>query len=81
VTREPRFTRKADRDPPYVGLALWEGSLCFPEPPEAGRFRLLIEEFEVLKGDSSPGDADRHAPRRLIFAETVLLGPALPGAS
>jgi hypothetical protein len=62
-------------------LALWEGSLCFPEPPEAGRFRLLIEEFEVLKGDSSPGDADRHAPRRLIFAETVLLGPALPGAS
>lgn len=60
-------------------LVLWEGSLCFPEPPEAGQFRLLIEEFELLKGDSS--EVDRHAPQRLIFAETVLLGAALPGTA
>jgi hypothetical protein len=55
-------------------LALWEGSLCFPEPPEAGRYRLLIEEFEVISNDAAPDADNRSAPERLVFAETVSLG-------
>jgi len=68
-------------DGPAAGrpnIAMWAGSVFFAETPEVGRFRLLVEEHELI----APGEAiitgTKALPRgRLIYAETFELDSAL----
>ena len=48
-------------------LALWIGAVTFAARPEAGAYRLLVEEFEYISANYKEG---RRAPGRLIYAET-----------
>jgi hypothetical protein len=71
-------------DGPAAGrpnVVMWGGSVVFAETPQAGRFRLLVEEHEFV----TPGDAivtrTRGLPRgRLIYAETFELDSSLLGS-
>jgi hypothetical protein len=55
-------------------LALWVGAVTFAAPPDPGRFRLLIEEFEFV----SANYADQgKVPGRLIYAETFAVDASL----
>jgi hypothetical protein len=65
---------KVDRNPDFV---VWSGSvryLALPGQPKANRYRLLIEEHEILPADGPDG---RGRQRRLIYLETILLDAAL----
>ena len=55
-------------------LALWVGAVTFAAPPAAGKYRLLIEEFEYITADYMEG---RNAPGRLIYAETFTVDAGL----
>ncbi len=55
-------------------LALWFGAVTFAARPEAGAYRLLIEEFEYVSANYQEG---RRAPGRLIYAETFDVDAAL----
>ena len=58
-------------------LGLWVGHVTFAAKPAAGTYRLLIEEYEYIAANYADG---RHAPGRLIYAETVQIDSALVGA-
>jgi hypothetical protein len=65
---------KAGRNPDFV---VWSGSVCYlalPDRPKANRYRLLIEEHEIVPADGPDG---RGRQRRLIYLETILLDAAL----
>ncbi len=57
-------------------LALWVGAVTFAAVPEPGEYRLLVEEFEYVSADYLEG---RHAPGRLIYAETFEVDGGLMG--
>jgi hypothetical protein len=57
-------------------LGLWVGAVGFATAPEAGAWRLLIEEFEYITANYADG---RRAPGRLIYAETFAIDAALVG--
>jgi hypothetical protein len=62
---------------PEPDFILWSGTVRFvgrPDDLEPGRYRLLIEEHELMAGDGPEGASMQ---RRLIFAETVSLNDAL----
>ena len=65
---------RSDRSPDFV---IWIGSvryLALPDRPKADRYRLLIEEHEILPADGPDG---RGRQRRLIYLETITLDRAL----
>lgn len=57
---------------------LWTGTVTYTGPPEGlqpGRYRLLIQEHEILRADGVPTSTLR---QRLVYAETLPLdGPLL----
>ena len=55
-------------------LGLWVGAVTFAAVPAPGDYRLLIEEFEYVSAEYGDG---RHAPGRLIYAETFAVDVAL----
>jgi hypothetical protein len=63
-------------------LALWAGAVTFKQAPPAGQYRLLIEEHEYISAAHvlTEGGAARQ-PRRLIYAETLVLDDALLSAT
>jgi hypothetical protein len=68
--------------PGRPNIAMWAGSVVFAERPEAGRFRLQIEEYErVAPGEPIVTGPQRHGPGRLIYAESFDLDVALLGPS
>jgi hypothetical protein len=56
-------------------LALWVGTVAFQAQPAPGQFRILVEEFEFISANYTT--QDRHAPGRLIYAETFMVDSAL----
>ena len=58
-------------------LELWVGAVTFAASPKPGAYRLLVEEYEYISANYSNG---RHAPGRLIYAETFEVDAALVGA-
>jgi hypothetical protein len=59
-------------------LVKWAGTVTFAQKPEAGRFRLLIEEHEYISADYALIEGDTaHQPGRLIYAESFELDEAL----
>jgi len=66
--------QRPDRSPDFI---IWSGSvryLALPDRPKADRYRLLIEEHEILPADGPDG---RGRQRRLIYLETITLDAAL----
>jgi hypothetical protein len=68
--------------PPAPGLLRWSGTVTFTAAPEPGEYRVLIREYEYLSANylitSGRGKAARRdQPKRLIYAETVLIDSAL----
>jgi len=59
--------------PTDADITLWAGTVTFPAVPEAGRYRLVIEEHEFI----STGDAADGGDGRLIYAEVVPLNADL----
>lgn len=57
-------------------LALWQGQVRFAAAITPDRYRLLIEEYELIRAEGPATGAD---PGRLVFAETVALDAALAG--
>jgi hypothetical protein len=63
----------------------WTGRVTFAKLPSAGTCRLMIREHEYLSAnwtEAAPavgGRPSRNAPRRMIYAETVLIDTALIG--
>jgi hypothetical protein len=55
-------------------LGLWVGAVGFASTPAAGKFRLLIEEFEYVSATYADG---QQAPGRLIYAETFAVDAGL----
>lgn len=71
-------------DPPSSAandLALWSGRVCFAEPPEPGRYRLLIQEFEHLSNDATPDPRPGDTPQRIVFVETIEIDATLIAAA
>ena len=67
--------------PGRPNIAMWAGSVTFAERPEAGRFRLQIEEHErVASGDAIVTGSRQRARGRLIYAESFELDGALLGS-
>jgi hypothetical protein len=72
--------------PPPDDVLRWTGRVTFAKLPDAGRCRLMIREFEFLSANwtddsvSASGRRSRQPPRRLVYAETVLIDSALVGA-
>ncbi len=67
-----------------TGLLRWVGSIAFATLPDPGEYRVLIREYEYLSANytnnSGRGNAiRREQPKRLIYAETVLVDSALIG--
>jgi len=62
--------------PSNEDLALWQGQVRFAEAITPDRYRLLIEEYELIHPEGSVAGAD---PGRMVFAETVALDAALAG--
>jgi hypothetical protein len=59
--------------PASLDAVLWSGSVVFANEPPAGRYRIVVREFEVLEADPFPGsisDAPNYA-ERLIYAATI----------
>ena len=64
---------------PFPGnedLALWQGQIRFAEAIAPDRYRLLIEEYELIRAEGPATGVD---PGRLVFAETVALDAGLAG--
>jgi hypothetical protein len=64
-------------DPDFI---LWTGTVRYmgtQEDPQPGRYRLLIQEHELLEAD---GEADPIVQRRLVYAETLPLDAQLLNA-
>lgn len=88
---EPDFARVADRTvetPGPPGLLRWTGTVEFAGPIEPGRCRLLICEHEYYSAnhlqtefDGRTGELRDVSPRRLIYAETIMIDHALLGDS
>jgi hypothetical protein len=55
--------------PSDADITLWAGTVTFPVVPEAGKYRLVIEEHEFISADYTADDGG--APGRLIYAEVV----------
>lgn len=65
-----------------ANLSLWAGTLRFAQPPEPGRYRLLITEREYLSADyvnviSRRAGRVVEQPSRLVYAEIIPLDNAL----
>lgn len=59
-------------------LVMWAGTVVFKDQPEAGMFRLLIEEYEYISANYVFTEGrKRTQPGRLIYAETFELDEAL----
>jgi hypothetical protein len=59
-------------------LVLWSGTVVFAEAPELGRFRLLVEERELVPfGEPFDETLGWRQAGRLIYAETFELDAAL----
>jgi len=64
--------------PGDVDLTLWLGTITFSQLPEAGRYRLLIEEYEYISADYMLGEGRaRQTPGRVVYAEIFELDDAL----
>ena len=66
------------------GLLRWSGSIDFAALPQPGEYRVLIREYEYLSANYTINSgrgrtARRDQPKRLIYAETVLIDQALIG--
>jgi hypothetical protein len=62
-------------------LALWQGAVRFAIVPQVNRYRLLIEEFEVVSTDRSNVGQINTDPGRLVFAEYVAIDASLIAGS
>jgi hypothetical protein len=67
---------------PFAGmpaLVRWTGQVTFAKPPEPGKFRLLIREYEYLSANYVLADeqAVLRQPRRLVYAEAIDLDAVL----
>lgn len=63
-------------------LALWQGRVQFAEAIAANRYRLLIEEYELISTEApGPGMVPMPGPGRLMFAETVAIDATLAGVA
>lgn len=59
-------------------MVMWVGTVSFAKTPEAGRFRLLIEEHEYISANYTlTEDRAARQPGRLIYAEAFELDDAL----
>ncbi|GAB4429679.1 MAG: hypothetical protein Kow0031_10270 [Anaerolineae bacterium] len=59
-------------------LELWAGTVTFARRPEAGQYRLLIEEYEYISANYVLVEGrTAHQPGRLIYAETFELDDTL----
>jgi hypothetical protein len=59
-------------------LVLWSGTVAFAARPEPGRFRLLVEERELVPAGEPFDDSRAERPAgRLIYAETFELDTGL----
>ena len=68
---------------PVFGQTSWSGDITFPALNLSGRFRLVIEEHEVIRGDGYPFGAISPDPtnpgpfpanaRRLVFSDVLAL--------
>jgi hypothetical protein len=78
---EETATVTAAFDGPAAGrpnIVMWAGSVVFTEPPEADRFRLLVEEHEFIAPGETIITGSMESPRgRLVYAETFALDTAL----
>jgi hypothetical protein len=64
--------------PGMEDLALWQGRVRFAEAIAANRYRLLIEEYELISTEApGPGIVPMPGPGRLVFAETVTIDATL----
>jgi hypothetical protein len=61
--------------PGQPDAVLWSGSITFGQPPEAGRFRVVVREFEVLPRDPSPAEAATGAP---VFGQRIVYAAIIP---
>jgi hypothetical protein len=67
---------------PPSDLIRWTGLVDFARPVEAGRYRLVIREYEYVSAnyavtEQTDGPTRRLHPRRLIYAETMAVDDAL----
>ncbi|WP_158660590.1 peptidoglycan-binding domain-containing protein [Paraburkholderia hospita] len=72
-------------------ITLWQGSVQFGDVPARNRFRVRIEEYEYPPAnytvviDEHPGEPGpppvRRQPRRLVYAETILVDSAVTEAA
>jgi hypothetical protein len=61
-------------------LTLFVATVTFAQPPQAGEYRLLIEEREYVSADHVLIENDRRVwPGRLIYAETFAIDAGLAG--
>jgi len=63
---------------------LWTGLINFAQTPAENQFRLLIREYEYVSAEYTNDEVIndhliRHQPRRLIYAEAIVLDQALIG--
>ena len=63
---------------------LWTGSINFAQPPAENQFRLLIREYEYVSAEYTNDEvindhSIHHQPRRLVYAESIVLDQALVG--
>jgi hypothetical protein len=62
-------------------LELFTATVTFAQPPQAGQFRLVIEETEYIAADYAVTEGDRRTwPGRLIYAEIFQIDAGLAGA-
>ncbi len=76
---------EVQREPVAPGtedLALWQGRVQFAETIAPDRYRLLIEEYELISTEApTQGVVPVPGPGRLVFAETVAIDATLAGIS
>ena len=80
----PASTATLNELPLPPGLLRWSGSLDFAVLPEPGEYRVVIREYEYLSANytntTGRGRAlRREQPKRLIYAETILVDSSLIG--
>ena len=72
---------KATLDGPAAGnsdLALWAGTVTFARPPEPGRYRLVLEEYEFVSAKYTVAESNVAVqPSRLVYAEIIPLNADL----
>lgn len=67
--------------PGRPNIVMWAGSVVFAERPQAGRFRVLVEEHErVAPGDAIITGSRQRLRGRLVYAESFELDGALLGS-